>query len=94
MSSLADFVTLAQVLLNGTLGNSLISRASTADLFRPVYTFVDGATSVGIPWEIVRSKIGNGRTIQEFVKGTRNATLYPFAHSSSSWRSVFSIQWT
>ena len=69
MSSLSDLTKLAQNLLRPQNDNSLLSATTLREWLKPLFSFWDGASFVGMPWEIRRIKIAFHRRTQLFSKG-------------------------
>jgi len=69
-------VTLAQSFLNPTSKTSLLPPVTMQEWLKPHYAFPDGVTSVGIPWELTRTRQTFGRTIEEYSKSGSFSTLF------------------
>jgi len=68
MSSLSDLIKAAQSFLDPTSESALLPPTTMMEWLRPVYSFGDDITSVGLPWEITRTKLTFGRSVDEFTK--------------------------
>jgi len=75
-SSLSDFVKLSQNLLDPTSKAALLSPPTMLEWLKPIFNFWDGVTSVGIPWEITRTRHAFGRTIEEYKKSGSLSSLF------------------
>ena len=69
MSSLSDLVRLAKTFLDPTSESSVVPPVTMLEWLKPAYNFFGGVISVGIPWEITRTRQAFGRSVEEYSKG-------------------------